>query len=344
MNEAAVKKKGPAAGKSRARPRVGFAGLGWIGLSRMRTIAEADLVDIAAIADTDAEALQQGHELAPASRKFSDMSALLSEPLEAIVIATPSAMHAEQAIDVLNAGMAVFCQKPLGINQRQLMQVVEAGRKNDRLVGVDLSYRYIRGAARIRQLVKTGQIGDVYAAQLTFHNAYGPGKEWFYDRRLSGGGCVIDLGIHLVDLAMWVLGRPDVRNVTSSIYSKGQRLGRADTVEDFATARIDTACGKAVDISCSWNLHAGCDAVIKAHFFGTKGALMLENVGGSFFDFVTVRCRGTAREVIDKSGGDDWFGKAAVVWMQRLQRGSRYDSRIEHMMETAKILDMIYQG
>src|SRR3954471_7558199 len=79
-----------------------------------------------------------------------------------------------------------------------------AGRADLRL-GIDFSYRFVEGARRIRELVAAGELGRVYAARLVFHNAYGPDKEWFYDRARSGGGCVIDLGTHLIDLLLWIL-------------------------------------------------------------------------------------------------------------------------------------------
>src|SRR5512138_3737632 len=71
--------------------------------------------------------------------------------------------------------------------------------------------------SRARDLVREGALGEVYAVNLVFHNAYGPDKPWFYDARLSGGGCVMDLGIHLVDLALWALGFPEVEVLASRL-------------------------------------------------------------------------------------------------------------------------------
>src|SRR5581483_11998218 len=96
-----------------------------------------------------------------------------------------------------------------------------AARKADRLLGVDLSYRFISQAKAIRDLVRQGELGEVFAAELMFHNAYGPDKDWFYERALSGGGCVIDLGIHLIDLALWNLNFPKVTNVASRLFAQG---------------------------------------------------------------------------------------------------------------------------
>src|SRR5205823_9344721 len=115
--------------------------------------------------------------------------------LDGIVIATPSALHASQCLAALERGFAVFCQKPLGRNERETRAVVEAARRADRLLGVDFSYRTLGGAEAIRELIRSGSLGRIYAIDAVFHNAYGPDKAWFRDREQSGGGCVMDLGI-----------------------------------------------------------------------------------------------------------------------------------------------------
>ncbi|MFY0581591.1 Gfo/Idh/MocA family protein [Cystobacter fuscus] len=127
---------------------------------------------------------------------MDSLEALLDLGLDGVVIATPSAFHAEQSVRALERGVAVFCQKPLGRTQEEVRRVVDAARAADRLLGVDLSYRFTTGMRRLRECIQSGALGDIHAVNLVFHNAYGPDKAWFYDPRLSGGGCVMDLGIH----------------------------------------------------------------------------------------------------------------------------------------------------
>src|SRR6185437_1392053 len=92
----------------------------------------------------------------------------------------------------------------------------------------------------VRELMRAGELGHVYMIDLVFHNAYGPDKPWFYDAKLSGGGCVIDLGIHLADLALWTLDFPRVVNVSSRLFAHGQPFtANGAQVEDYATASVD---------------------------------------------------------------------------------------------------------
>jgi predicted dehydrogenase len=259
-----------------------------------------------------------------------------------VVIATPSALHADQAIRALQAGAAVFCQKPLGRTAAEAKAVVDAARAADRLLGVDLSYRFTTGAHRIRELARTGALGRVFAADLVFHNAYGPDKPWFYDPALSGGGCVVDLGVHLVDLALWTLDFPAVVGLSSSLLAGGEPLkGRRDRVEDFAVATLTLATGAVVRIACSWRLQAGCDAIIAAAFHGTEGGAEMRNVDGSFYDFTAERFHGTARETL-ATPPEPWGGRAAVDWAERLAAGERFDPESDRLVDVARVLDRIY--
>jgi predicted dehydrogenase len=211
-------------------PRLGFLGVGWIGRHRMEAIANAGVAEVAAIADTSREMIAATQETAPAADVVDGLDALLEMGLDGIVIATPSALHAEQSVRALESGAAVFCQKPLGRTAAEARRVVEAARAADRLLSVDFSYRFTAGMRAIRERIRAGELGNVFAVDLVFHNAYGPDKPWFYDPALSGGGCVMDLGVHLVDLALWALGWPAVESVFSTLFKDGAALGPSPDV------------------------------------------------------------------------------------------------------------------
>jgi predicted dehydrogenase len=297
------------------RPRLGFLGLGWIGRSRLDAIVASGVAEIGAVAD-------------PARPEALDtFDELLERELDGVVIATPSALHAEQAVAALERGLAVFCQKPLGRTAAEARAVVEAARAADRLLGVDLSYRFVQAFQVARDIVRSGELGEILAADLAFHNAYGPDKPWFYDANLAGGGCVIDLGTHLVDLAVWTL---DLEPVEVRACLQGE------PVEQLATADLDH-----VRLTCSWNLHVGRDAVIEASFYGTDGGVSVRNVEGSFYDFRCHRLHGTSG-VLVAGPPDEWPGRAAVDWARRLGAGERFDPAAEAFVRVAAIVDRIY--
>jgi predicted dehydrogenase len=293
------------------KPRLGFLGVGWIGRNRLDAIDRAGVAEIAAVSD-------------PA---LADSQELDELELDGVVIATPSALHAEQAIAAFERGAAVFCQKPLARNASEARAVIAAARAADRLLGVDLSYRYVEAFATARELVRSGELGEIVSAELLFHNAYGPDKTWFYDPELAGGGCLLDLGIHLVDFALWTLGPLEVEDARVA----------GGPVEHYASARLGPAT-----IACSWRLHAGADAVIAARFYGSEGGVEVANVDGSFYDFRCDRLRGTERTTLVEPP-DDWMGRAAVEWAEQLSAGARFDARAAvELVRLHDVLDELY--
>ena len=322
------------------KPRIGFLGTGWIGRHRMEAMLASGAVEAVAISDPSADCAAEAARLAPEARIVGSLDAMLALDLDGVVIATPSALHAEQAIRALGAGKAVFCQKPLGRTAAETQAVVDAARRADRLLGVDLSYRHTAAMQAIAAHLRSGALGTLFAIDLTFHNAYGPDKPWFYDPAQSGGGCVVDLGVHLVDLALWMLDFPAADDVEARLMHGGRPL-RAGEVEDYAVASF--ALGDvAVRLACSWRLHAGREAVIEAAFYGTGGGAALRNVAGSFYDFRAERFDGTAAAVL-ADPPDDWGGRAAVAWAERLAAFPAFDAGADQFVRTAEVLDRIYR-
>jgi predicted dehydrogenase len=323
------------------KPRLGFLGVGWIGRHRMECIARTGAAEIAAICDPVAadEALQ----VAPEARILPSYAALLEAGLDGVVIATPSALHAEQSIAALQRGLAVFCQKPLGRDGAEVRSVLDAARAADRLLGVDLSYRHTAGMRELKRRIAAGELGEIRAVNLVFHNAYGPDKPWFYDPKLAGGGCVMDLGIHLVDLALWALGFPRIETVSSALLANGRPFRRGETCEDYGAALLTLSTGAVAQLACSWKLPAGQDCGIEASFYGSKGGARFRNVNGSFYDFEASIFHGTSHQTLVRPP-DAWGGRAAASWAEQFAASRSFDGETSHLAVTAEALDRIYRG
>ncbi len=331
----------PEAGNT-GKPRLGFLGVGWIGKNRMESLLKSNLAEITDISDISEKNISEASRMVSEASVILHPEELFLRELDALVIATPTALHARHSIEALERGMAVFCQKPLGRNAEEAARIIEAARKADRLLGVDLSYRFTSFSI-LHDLIHSGELGDVYAVDLVFHNAYGPGKKWFYEPDLSGGGCVIDLGVHLIDLALWSLDFPEISSVRSNLFSKGKPVKSVrNQVEDFALARIVTIGGTVIRLACSWNLPAGQDVVIQTTFYGTRGGACFRNVNGSFYDFIAERFLGTQRQIL-AAPPDDWGGRAAVRWLEQLTADPGFSPETEQYLQTARVLDQIYR-
>lgn len=327
------------------KPRLGFVGLGWIGRNRLESIVQADVAEIAAVHDVQPGCAAEGLKLSPPATLFSSFDELLRDDLDGVVIATPNRFHAEQAVAALQQGIAVFCQKPLGRNAFETRRIVETAREADCLLGVDLSYGAIPAMQTINKLVTSGALGKIFAVDAKFHNGYGPDKMWFYDYSMSGGGCVLDLGVHLLDLALRPLGFPHISRVQSTLFSGGDLLQKgAQQVEDYAVATIETADETVINLSCCWNLQIGREAEISVAFYGTEGGAALRNVGGSFYDFVAERFNHTETETLSNAEDSNWQwgGLATLDWVKRVAAEERFDPDNEQFVTVAEVIDKIY--
>jgi predicted dehydrogenase len=220
--------------------------------------------------------------------------------------------------------------------------VVEAARRADRLLATDLAFRLTEAGRALREVIHSGELGDLFAVNLVFHSAHGPDKPWYYDRALAGGGCLMDLGAHLVDLALWCLDFPRVDLVRARLHSGGRPLSATPGgIEDHASAQLTVATGAVMQLACSWHLAAGADAIIEASFYGTKGGARLHNLGGSLYDFACDRLSGRDQQRLC-SPPDPWLGRASVDWARRLARGDRFDPDAWRLVQVATLLDRIY--
>lgn len=234
----------------------------------------------------------------------------------------------------------MFCQKPLARNAREAQTVINAAASANRLLRVDLCYRESQALRCVRETVRAGAIGRVFAAELVFHNAYGPNKSWAFDPAMAGGGCVIDLGVHLVDAALWIL---DAEYQGSSLrrYRSGRLIPAGSTaIEDFAIGSFELSGGITASLACSWHSSFGDHARIRVELFGDEGGIAFENVGGSFYDFRATLHRGASREVLVEPP-DNWSGRAISNWALEL-RESRCYRPSRDLSELARALDGLY--
>lgn len=325
-----------------APPRLGFLGIGWIGRQRMEAARCAGAAQVAAVADLDRDAARDAAAASNCSVLCADLHELLSHDLDGLVIATPTALHAEQSEQALEAGIPVFCQKPLGRNRAEAARVIELARRRDLPLGVDMSYRHTDAVRAALTSLRAGSIGTPHAAELVFHNAYGPDKPWVRDVGLAGGGALIDLGCHLLDLARLFMGDLVPSTVHSDLFASGSRLeANPSRVEDLALAQVTLADGRAIRLACSWWLPAGTDALIEISFLGQGRCLKIRNVDGSFYDFETLLIEGRQSQRI-AAPPDDWSGRALIDWCRRLGRDHRFDDEVLRLVQVASLIDTIY--
>jgi len=259
---------------------LGFAGVGWLGESLIANLPDADGLHLAGVQDARLELAQEIAARHGATWSGADFGDLLQLPdVEAVVISTPNALHVPQAMQALRAGKHVLVQKPLALSAADARAVVDLAQASGKLLFVDYTYRFLDTMAAMRAALKG--IGRPLSIGAEFHNIYGPGaeKSWVIDRRLSGGGALLDLGVHLLDLALWLLAPP------SATVERADLAGGA--IEREASVRIRLGDQLPFDLAVSWNAPLAA-ARISLEVRGRHGRARWENVDGSFFRFRTL--------------------------------------------------------
>jgi predicted dehydrogenase len=276
--------------------RLGVAGLGWLGESLIKDALRDPAFEVVGAQDVVAErarAITAEYGIGWCGERFEDLLAL--SELDAVVICTPNHLHASQAQAAIAAGKDVLVQKPLALSSPDARRTVETAQIHDRLLFVDYTYRFLPTMDALRDVL--GPASGIRAVRAAFHNIYGPGAEkaWFFDPRTSGGGALTDLGVHLLDLGLW-LARAE------SVTLESANLSDEVPVEHAATLRLTLNREVPFDLAVSWNAPLAATE-ISLSIETESSVLRWENVEGSFFRFRALRdaevlldCETTLRE------------------------------------------------
>jgi predicted dehydrogenase len=196
------------------------------------------------------------------------------EGLDAVDICTPNYFHSVIAVDALEHGLNVFCEKPDAINVDEAEKMKAAAEKSGKVLMVMRNNRFMEVSSYVKSFVEEGKMGEVYTARCGWQRRRGvPGKGgWFTTKALSGGGPLIDLGVHMIDLTMWLMGNPTPVAVSGCTYNKfadnkvsdssharfGDKIENGGTfdVEDLAMGfiRFDNGCSMQIEFSWASNV------------------------------------------------------------------------------------------
>lgn len=242
-----------------------------------------DECEIFALCDIDPKALARTVEKYPVKHQFKDYRKLLEMPeIDAVSVCTPNYVHYRPTVDALNAGKNVLCEKPIAMNACEAAEMVAAARKNRKILQVGYNSRFSPNMQALKRFVDAGELGDIYYARAQALRVRGiPGWGVFIDKSKQGGGPLIDIGVHILDLTLWMMGHPTPTHASGVTYQKfGKRsdvvgfMGQWDyknfTVEDMAAALIRFDNGATVVLESSFVANLK-DEVHNTTLLGTKG-------------------------------------------------------------------------
>ena len=271
--------------------KVGVIGVGNISNEHIKAYLNNPRVELYAFCDINEKQLAIMAKKYGVTRTFTDKDEMLALPeLDAVSVCTWNSQHAPCTIAALNAGKHVLCEKPMATTVEDALAMKEAAERNGKLLQIGFVRRFGNDCAVLQDFLREGTLGDIYFAKAAYLRRNGNPMGWFGDKSRSGGGPLIDLGVHVIDLTRYLMGNPKPVSVYGVTFHKlGNRSELKDKkayvsvsatendicdVEDMACAMIRYDNGAVLSVETSFSLNLKKDQGT-IELFGTKGGAKL---------------------------------------------------------------------
>lgn len=277
--------------KPLSQVRFGFIGAGQISYYAAEAVLRHPDAKLVAIQDLSLDRLktmQKKHSLAYAHEKVEDL--LANKEVDAVYIAVPNKYHIPLTIQALEAGKHVLLEKPFAMNADEATKAIALAEKSGLVLMVGMNQRFTADSQKIKQLVEQGVLGEIYHAKAYWFRRSGIPKlgTWFGNKEVAGGGCLYDIGVHMLDLCLWAMNNFEPVSVFGATYTKfGNRglgeggWGLSDRVEapfdvdDMGTALIKFANGATVTLDTTWACHQAVGNREGVDLYGTEAGASL---------------------------------------------------------------------
>ena len=339
---------------------VGVIGAGKIGLEHLAAFAAASGARLVAVSDTSVAAARAAAEEFGILSVDSDPEALIAQPeVEAVVVAVPNRFHEPLALSALRAGKHLLLEKPMALDLAGARAIYSAAVGSGKVVMLGHQWRRVWWMEAMRERVAAGQLGDIYHAKCRWMRRKGiPGwGTWFTRKDESGGGPLVDIAVHLLDLAFELLGNPRPQFVTGATFAafgpkqKGVGAwGEPDwrgycDVEDLATALIRCEGGQLVSLDVSWAAHTDGNAVV-LEILGDDAGLVYR---GGELKLLTERDGELVDQVIEApaaAADEKDPGRAAMTaeFLHCIEAGQTPLASAESGLNNMRLLDAIYRS
>jgi len=262
-----------------------------------------DLCEMVAVCDVNPETAKTAAEKYDVGKTYTDYKQLLADTeIDAVSVATPNAYHMQPTIDAMKAGKHVLCEKPLAMNAAEARKMCAAARETGKILQVALQQRFTGSARFMKQYIDGGNMGDIYYARAQALRRRGvPAWGVFIDKEKQGGGPLIDIGVHILDLTLFLMGYPkpvsasgktwDTLGKNPDLVNPWGEYDRAKfTVEDFAVGLIKFDNGAVVVLESSFMGNLDGDP-FQTQLFGTKAGATVKAWGDEPIEIFTEQNR-----------------------------------------------------
>ena len=267
--------------------RVGMIGAGQIARSHCEGVNKHPGAKVVAVADLSAERTKAIKERFGIDRIYTKWEDIVADPdVDAVSIALPNVFHMPVSVAALKAGKHVMLDKPFALNRNEAKRVIHAAKKSRRVFMLGMNQRFEAGAQIIKALVEREELGEIYHAKAYWLRRAGAPKfgTWFCRKDMAGGGCMLDIGVHILDLCLHLMGNWKPVTVSGTAYTKFGNRGIGEggwgmsepgkhvfDVDDFATALVKFKNGASLQLDASWVLHQETSGRHNVELYGTEG-------------------------------------------------------------------------
>ncbi|MBQ6052522.1 MAG: Gfo/Idh/MocA family oxidoreductase [Clostridia bacterium] len=292
------------------------------------------------------------------ARIVSDYKEILNDnTLDAVSVCVPNYLHCQISCDCMSSGLDVLCEKPIAISYDQAKNMQETASKYSRILNIGVVNRFDVYVNELKRIVDSKKLGEIYHVYCSFRNHRSiPGMGgWFTTKNMSGGGVLIDWGVHFIDLILYVLSNPDIISVSGKSYCElGKNMrdyifenmwaGPPDyngiyDVDDFVTAFIRTK-GATVSLNGAWAQNIVNDDMT-VEFLGSKGGVKLRYRN----DFDLTLCEnGKIETVTQHCEPSDAFASEIDSFLCSVINRTKSRSNIDNVIMSQKIMDAIYES
>jgi predicted dehydrogenase len=321
--------------------RIAVVGLGTIGQSvHLPILSKIPDVEIAAVCDLDAAKAEFVAKKYEIRRYYTDLQEMLKneENITGVDICTSTFNHLDAAVSALDAKKHLLVEKPLARTHEEALKIVTAAKKNQRKVMVGMNNRFRPDSMILKSMIQGGELGKIYYAKAGWLRKLMTKSPWLTRKEKSGGGVVLDLGIVMFDLAFWLMGFPEAKEVIASDYSHNTK-----GVEDSTVVFIKMKNGSTLTIEASWSFESDSD-FFYCDCFGTDGSgalnpfRILKRMHGNLVN-VTPVSHETPQTLYWKS-----YDNELKHWIGALRGLHPVVSTAEEALHRMKIVDAIYQS
>lgn len=260
--------------------RAAVIGLGWPGIQHLKGYIADPRSEVVAVCDLDKRHAKKVASEYKIQRVYTDHLKMLdNSDIDAVSVCLPNFLHAPISIDALSAGKHVLCEKPPARSAQEAKAMADTASENGKTLMYALVQRFDGSTQRLKRLVRRGELGEIYFGKAGYVRRRGVpvGKEgWFVDKERSGGGALIDIGVHALDCVWWLMNSPRPVEVMGTSYSHFGHLVPDDIkydVDDATFAQIRFENGATIILETTWALNLPGDNYIKVS--GTKAGASL---------------------------------------------------------------------